>query len=196
MKVAMSLLRYVSRLASAAAASALLAAVPTLASAQDDVTAVWVPRHVQFVYQGFTTHYSCDGLQDQIRSMLEKLGAQDLKVRQFGCVRMSGPTLFPGVQVDMRVLVPASSKDAAESKHASPALQAHWNNVVLMPENASYDEQGNCELIEQFKETFLPLFATRNVKYGSTCVPHELTLGTHLSTEVLMPPPKAARNGS
>src|SRR6185312_7554858 len=190
MKVAMSLLRFVSRFASAAAASVLLAAVPALAAAQDDVAAVWVPRHIQFVYQGFTTHYSCDGLQDRIRSMLEKLGAHDLKVRRFGCVRPSGPTLFPGVQVDMRVLVPESSKDAAKEKGASPAVQAQWSNVVLMPANASYNEQGDCELIEQFKETFLPLFTTRDVKYNSTCVPHQLTLGTHLSAEVLMPPPK------
>ena len=192
----MSLLKYVSRLAAAAAASSLLAAVPTLAAAQDDVSAVWVPKHIQFVYQGFTTHYSCDGLQDRIRGMLEKLGAHDLKVRQYGCVRMSGPTLFPGVQVDMRVLVPESSADAAKDKDASPAIQARWSNVVLMPENASFNEQGDCELIEQFKRTFLPLFATRNVKYGSTCVPHQLTLGTHLSTEVLMPPPKTARDAS
>lgn len=192
----MSLLRYVSRLAAAAAASSLLAAVPTLAAAQDDVTAVWVPKHIQFVYQGFTTHYSCDGLQDRIRTMLQKLGAHDLKVRQFGCVRMSGPTLFPGVQVDMRVLVPQSSGDAAKDKDASQPVRAQWSNVVLMPENASFNEQGDCELIEQFKRNFLPLFATRNVKYGSTCVPHQLTLGTHLSTEVLMQPPKTARNGS
>ena len=192
----MSLLRYVSRLAAAAAASTVLTAVPTLAAAQDSVGAVWVPKHVQFVYQGFTTHYSCDGLQDRIRSLLAKLGAQDLKVRQFGCVRMSGPTLFPGVQVDMRVLVPESSADAAKGKDASPAVQARWRNVVLMPENASFNEQGDCELIEQFKETFLPLFTTRNVKYGSTCVPHQITLGTHLSAEVLLPPPKADRSGS
>jgi hypothetical protein len=128
--------------------------------------------------------------------MLEKLDAQDLKVRQFGCVRPSGPTLFPGVQVDMRVLVPKSSADAGKDKQASSPVQAEWRNVVLMPENASYDEQGDCELIEQFKETFLPLFATRNVKYGSTCVPHEITLGTHLSAEVLMPRSKVAHGGS
>ena len=192
----MSLFRYVSRLAAAAAMSTLIAAVPRVAAAEDHVSAVWVPKHIQFVYQGFTTHYSCDGLQDRIRGMLEKLGAHDLKVRQFGCVRPSGPTLFPGVQVDMRVLVPQSSAEAAKAKDASSAVQAAWSNVVLMPENASYNDQGDCELIEQFKRTFLPLFTTRNVQYGSTCVPHQLTLGTHLSAEVLMPPPRTARNGS
>ena len=192
----MSLLRCVSRLAAAAALSTLIAAAPGLAAAQDAVAAVWVPKHVEFVYQGFTTHYSCDGLQERIRGLLEKLGAHDLKVRQYGCVRPSGPTLFPGVRVDMRVLVPESSADAAKDKDASSPVQARWSNVVLMPANASYDEQGECELIEQFKRTFLPLFATRNVKYGSTCMPHQISLGTHLSAEVLMPPPKVARGGT
>ena len=192
----MSLLRFLSRLVPATAAATLLAAMPALAAAQDSVSAVWVPKHVQFVYQGFTTHYSCDGLQERIRSMLEKLGAQDLKVRQLGCVNPSGPSPFPGVNVNMRVLVPASSADAAKEKGSGPAVQAHWKQVVLMPENASFNEQGNCELIEQFKETFLPLFTTRNVDYGSTCVPHQLTMGTHLSAEVLMAPPKASRSSS
>ena len=190
----MSPLRIISRLTSAAAAMTLLAAVPTLAAAEDSVAAVWVPKQVQFVYQGFTTHYSCDGLQDQIRAMLEKLGARDLQVRQFACVRPSGPTLFPGVRVTMRVLVPASSADASKDKSGGPPVQAQWKSVVLMPANASYNEQGNCELIEQFKETFLPLFTTRNVKYGSTCIPHQITLGTHLSAEVLVPPAKMARD--
>ena len=188
----MSLTRSILRLTSAAAATAVLAGVPALAAAQDSVTAVWVPKHIEFIYQGFTTHYSCGGLQDQIRTMLEKLGAQNLKVRQMSCVRQEGPTEFPGVSVTMAVLVPASSAEASKAQSASPPVQAQWKKVVLMPEDASYEDQGDCELIEQFKESFLPLFTTRHVDYGSTCFPHQLTLGTHLSTQVLMPPPKVA----
>lgn len=193
----MSVLRSVSRLASAAAATALLAAMPALAAAQDSVSAVWVPKHVQFIYQGFTARYSCDGLRDEIRTMLDKLGAKDLKVREMACTRVSGgPEPFPGVMVTMRVLMPASSAEAAKAKNPGPAVQAQWKDVVLMPGNADYDEQGKCELIEQFKETFLPLFSTQHVKYGSTCVPYQLTLGTHLSAEVLMPAPKMASAAS
>jgi hypothetical protein len=156
------------------------------------VTAVWVPKHVEFIYQGFTTHYSCDGLHDQIRDMLQKLGARNLKVRQISCVRQEGPTEFPGVRVTMNVLVPASSAAASKAKNASAPVQAEWKNVVLMPVSSGYNEEGNCELIEQFKETFLPLFTTRKVDYGSTCVPYQLTMGTHLSAQVLVPPPKVA----
>jgi hypothetical protein len=191
----MSLMKSVLGLTSAAAAATLLAGVPGLAAAQDTVSAVWVPKHVQFIYQGFTTHYSCDGLQDQIRDMLQKLGAQNLRVLQMGCIRPEGPTEFPGVNVTMSVLVPASSADASKADSSSPQVQAQWKNVVLMPESATYEEEGDCELIEQFKHTFLPLFTTRNIKYGSTCVPHEIMLGTHLSADVLVPPPKVASSG-
>jgi hypothetical protein len=190
----MSLVRSILRLTSAAAATTLLAAVPALAAAQDAVTAVWVPKHIEFIYQGFTTHYSCDGLQDQIRVMLKKLGAQNLRVTQLGCVRPEGPTEFPGVNVTMSVLVPASSAAASKAKSSSTPVQAQWREVVLMPLSSGYNEEGNCELIEQFKQQFLPLFTTRKINYGSTCVPYQLTMGTHLSTQVLVPPAKVASN--
>lgn len=191
----MSVLQLISRSAAAAVATTLLAAIPTLAVAQDSVSAVWVPKQVQFIYQGFTTHYSCDGLRDQVRDMLQKLGARDLKVREYGCARAVGPDPFPGVSVSMRVLVPASSTASSAAKSVGAPVDAQWKDVVLLGANSSFEDQGNCELIEQFKETFLPLFATRNVKYGSTCVPHQLSLGTHLSAQVLMPPAKVATGG-
>lgn len=185
----MSLPRLIPRLAAAAAAAALLAAVPALAAAQDSVAARWVPKQVKFVYQGFTTHFSCDGLRDEIRTMLEKLGARDLEVQEYGCIRPVGPTLFPGVDVHMRVLVPASKTGSS-----SPEVQAHWKKVVLLRAASDFEDQGKCELIEQFKESFLPLFSTRKIDYASTCVPYQLTMGTHLSAEVLMPPPAVAGN--
>lgn len=175
----------------AAVAAILLRPMPALATAQESLEAVWVPRHVTFVYQGFTTHYSCGGLRDKIREMLSKLGARDLKVREQGCIRAGGVEPFPGVRVTMQVLVPASSQ---HGKAAGAWIEAHWQNVVLMPGNASLEEEGNCELIEQFKETFLPLFTTRNIRYQSNCIPHQLTLGTHLSAEVLMPAASPARS--
>ena len=172
-------------------AAALLLGTPSApAAGQSGVEAVWASRAVSFVYQGFTTHYSCDGLRDKIEEMLSKLGARDLSVLPYGCTRPFGVEPFPGVRVTMQVLVPASSQDG--KKTTGPVVAAHWRNVVLMG-NAGLEEQGNCELIEQFKETFLPLFTTRNIHYQSNCIPHQLTLGTHLSAEVLVPDARPAR---
>jgi hypothetical protein len=122
--------------------------------------------------------------------MVSRLGARDLEVREQGCTRLVGVEPFPGVSVTMQVLVPAS---LGHGKKTGPVVAAHWQNVVLLASNASLEEQGNCELIEQFKETFLPLFTTHNISFESHCIPHQLTLGTHLSAEVLVPDVKAAR---
>jgi hypothetical protein len=34
-----------------------------------------------------------------------------------------------------------------------------------------------CELVEQIKHSFLPLFTTRNVDYHSNCVAHQVSRG-------------------
>ncbi|MGH8291479.1 MAG: hypothetical protein ACREV7_21225 [Steroidobacteraceae bacterium] len=181
-------MRFKALLQMAAAAGVLLCTVPALAAPRDSrVEAVWASREVTFIYQGFTTHYSCDGLRDQIQEMLSRLSARDLHVRSYGCIRLVGAEPFPGVKVHMQVLAPASSD---HGKKAGPVVPAHWQKVLLMPSNADFEAQGNCELIEQFKETFLPLFSTRHISYQSNCVPHQLTLGTHLSAEVLVPDAK------
>lgn len=166
-----------------AVAGILLCTLPALAAAQEHVEAVWAHRHITYIYQGFTTQYSCSGLRDKIRYMLKKLGAHDLKVHSYGCVRLTGPEVAPGVKVTMRVLVPASSGHG----HIGHTVAAHWHDVVLLAGNADHEEQGNCELIQQFKRQFLPLFATRNIRFSATCIPHQITLGNHLSAEVLMP---------
>src|SRR5262250_1006335 len=71
--------------------------------------AVWTPKELRFTYMGFTSHYSCDGLADKMRSIVLQLGARssDLKVREVPCSGSPGrPTEFPGVTVNMNVLTP------------------------------------------------------------------------------------------
>lgn len=91
----------------------------------------------------------------------------------------------------MQVLVPAAQ--AGKDAKSAPRVQAHWRNVVLAPADLEEDYGGECELIEQFKRTFLPLFTTRNTRYSATCIPHQLTLNASLSTEVLVPDHPAAK---
>jgi hypothetical protein len=155
-------------------------------SADDTQSAVWVPKEFKFVYQGFTTKYSCDGLQGKVRTVLLNLGARkDLQVNSLGCIGRSGvPDPFPGVLVKMNVLVPAGTATAALGE---PALPSHWKPVTLQLDRSPLAEAGECELVEQVKQQILPLFTTRNVDFKSLCVPHQLSPGgTHLSAEVLV----------
>jgi hypothetical protein len=180
------------RAAAAAMAACLCAAALADApqSAQPSEWAVWTPKEVRFVYQGFTSHYSCDGLRDKVKSVLLKLGARkDLQVRESPCAGpVSGPNPFPGVSIKMHVLEPAAGKGGGE---ALPTVPARWRMVDLTSSRDLLQDPGDCELLEQIKETLLPKFTTRNLEYNSTCVPHQLTSGTRLKAEVLVAEPAA-----
>jgi hypothetical protein len=148
--------------------------------------AIWTPKELRFTYMGFTSHYSCDGLSDKMRSIVLQLGARsDLKVRETPCSGSPGrPTEFPGVTVNMSVLKPW---DAASANATATPVPAHWKLVELSTDRDPLREAGDCELIEQVKTRVLPLFTTRNIDYHSTCVPHQLQIGgTVLKAEVLI----------
>ena len=165
----------------AAALCAVLLWTPAWAS-PPAVQAVWVSRHVHFVYQGFTTLYSCEGLRDEIQDMLVKLGARHLQIISDPCIRPGAPDPFPGVRVRMQVLVPAAANTPAAKR-----LAAHWHKVVVSGEGADLNQGGKCELIAQFRHTFLPLFTTRHIDIRADCIPHQVTMSSYLSAEVLVP---------
>lgn len=159
--------------------------------------AVWTPKELRFVYMGFTSHYSCDGLRDKMRSILLQLGARpDLTVRGVPCSGTSGrPTEFPGVTVNMNVLAPF---DAAKANASATPVPGHWKSIEISTDRDPLREAGDCELIEQVKSRVLPLFNARNVDYHSSCVPNQLQIGgTQLKAELLLadassPQPPAA----
>jgi hypothetical protein len=149
--------------------------------------AVWTEKELTFVYYGFTTRYSCDGLRDKVRGVLLDLGAEKkgLKVLQLGCSSPSGrPDPFPGVRVKMSVLQPASG--AADDKQTPVA--AHWKAVDLKLRDSFTSDSGECELVEQIRHKIVPQFATRNVELKSTCIPHQASAARPtLRLEVLAP---------
>jgi hypothetical protein len=156
-------------------------------AAAEGQPAVWTEKELTFVYQGFTTKYSCDGLRDKVRSVLLDLGAQkkDLKVQQLGCSSASGrPDPFPGVRVKMKVLQPAAG--TADDK--GPPVAAHWKPVDLKLRDSFTTDSGECELVEQIRHKIVPLFATRNVDLKTNCIPHQATATRPtLRLEVLAP---------
>jgi len=185
--------------------AAFLSAPLFAADDAGSVAAVWTPKEMRFVYLGFTSKYSCDGLADQMRKVLLLLGARkDLKVSPSGCSSPFGrPDPFPGVMIRMNVLEPADqaraeksangtgSGDAASGSIASTAsVAAHWKMIDVNSALARDPlwQAGQCELLEQVKQSVLPKFRTRSVVYQSTCVPNQLNVGaTQLRAEVLMP---------
>jgi hypothetical protein len=176
----------------AAAAALMVVWMPAWAETadqgnQETVPAAWTPKELRFVYMGFTSHYSCDGLRDRMRYVLQALGARkDMQLTESPCSDLGRPTKFPGVYLKIHVLQPADQQTDADVK----PVAAHWETVDISRISGTLDplqDAGHCELVEQIKHSVLPLFTTRNVQFHSSCVPNQLSVApVTLTAEVLV----------
>src|SRR6185312_7254369 len=134
----------VTRLAPTLLSSSLVVASSMTAAAQTSVPqrAAWVSKEVHFVFQGFTTKYSCDGLQSKIRNALLQLGARkDLRVDEGACPSPTGgPEPFPSVNVKLSVLQPL-----ANNKEDASAVLAHWKAIDLRLDKDPLWQAEDCE---------------------------------------------------
>jgi hypothetical protein len=149
----------------------------------------WQSHTYQFHFMGFTATYSCDGLGDKLQLLLRLAGARaDAKVTPT-CARGFGvPDKLADAQVVFSTLQPA----AAAGANADSSAAGSWRHVELAPQHPFALQVGDCELVEQFRDTLLPMFATRNLKSQINCVPHqESGSNFSLSFDVLAPPPAA-----
>jgi hypothetical protein len=155
--------------------SALVTALllPRMSAAGDpssDPTGVWQKHEYAFVYMGFTSTYSCDGLADKIRLLLIAAGARpDAKARPGACASGFGrPDKFARADLTFYTLAPAGSDASGTSQVA-----ATWRPVSIAERSPRELHAGDCELVEQFRNNVLPMFATRNIDDHTTCIPHQ-----------------------
>ncbi len=166
----------VSRTSMGLVGSALCAALllPLMSVADEAATreaGVWQKHELSFAYMGFTSTYSCDGLADKIKLLLIAAGArQDAKSRPGACASGFGrPDKFARANLTFYTLAPAGANSAPTGDQAAGT----WRTVSIAAQSPRDLHTGDCELVEQFRNTVLPMFATRNVEDHTTCVPHQ-----------------------
>ena len=172
------------RLAFAAAIVAALAlAVPAAAdSSSADAVGVppagepgsWQAHSYDFHFMGFTSTYSCDGLEDKLKLLLRLAGArEDAKVQAL-CARGYGvPDKLVQAKVTFSSLQPAGATSSGAATAGNPSVAGLWRHVELAPHHPFDLQLGDCELVEQFRDNLLPMFVTRNVNNQVSCVPHQ-----------------------
>jgi hypothetical protein len=86
---------------------------------------------------------------------------------------------------------PAAIGGTAARASGEPA-PGQWQLVQFDRRRPRPLDPGDCELLEQFRDRLLPLFATRALVDGIRCIPYQIA-GTqlNLSVEVFAPPPSA-----
>ena len=177
-------------------------AAPGIGTSTSAEPGVWQEHQIELAYLGFTSRYSCDGLQSKLALLLRQLGARDdAKVSAFGCDRGFGtPSRFPRATMKFATLQPAEAGSGAAPAAASASASASvappvpvagvWRAVQLAPHRPYTLEDGDCELMEQFRDKVLPLFATRDQQLNLTCVPHQDIGPFSLQLQVFALPPQ------
>lgn len=154
----------------------LLAAVTgagaTLAAAADE-SGAWRSHQLRFNYLSPEPIYSCQGLKDTLLRLLKQSGAgQQISVVPGPCVRGYGsPEKLIYAELKFSTLVPAASAGAGSEGEAAAGS---WHTVTIGAHDPVL-RGGDCEVVEQFKDKVLPLFATRNVKANLNCIPFQTT---------------------
>jgi hypothetical protein len=169
---------------------ALGLAVTAPSAAGQEAAASWQRHEIDFAYMGFTTRYSCEGLREKMRLLLEASGARpDYEVRLGPCSTSPGRvTEFPRV----RLVFHAAQAPVPGSHDAGEAVVARWRPVTFARHQPRRLEAGDCELVEQFRDRVLPAFTTRHLESDVNCIPHQLSGSSFLLTfEVLEGLPSA-----
>lgn len=160
--------------------TATLGACPVVAATGVPMPAVWKQHHVNFVYMGVTSRYSCDGLSDKVRAMLMNLGARrDLRIVALGCEEFGRPPGPHSISPSLEIRFSAPAVPQAGIKAASPGdlapVDARFESFTIAADAFRNMGVGDCELVEEFARQILPKLSTRDVEKEITCVPYQLS---------------------
>ena len=137
----------------------------------DVVSGAWQHHKANFSYLGYTSHFTCDGMEERVRAILLHLGARkDARVLASGCPGPIGavsPSLW--VEADFYTLAPV---DAG----GSDTVKASWTPLEVTPKRPNFMGDGDCELIQAMKDLITQNFSLRDIDYRTDCIPHELTM--------------------
>lgn len=174
----------------ARAAVLLLAAGVASAQTQPDesvVEAVWKPQRMNFVYRGYSTLYSCRGLQDKLEKILTTVGARDsIQLRAYSCddelaiarfqIVLTSPV--EATPENVQALTTYDTQDelvarvrgerlaSAEDVQRFPAV---WKTISFARSREMRLAPGDCELVDQLRRHILPRMSVQIVNDQVRC---------------------------
>jgi hypothetical protein len=175
--------------ASLACGASLSAASPADAAPTPQATA-WQHHSAKFNFSGFTSAYTCDGMEGKVREIMQFLGARkDMTVNANGCPRgPNSPSHMVWVTLEFDTLAPAPAGAAT-----ADLVSAQWTEFKLTAQRPFFMDAGDCELIEAMKPMLTANFSLRALDYSTSCTPHEVTFADfRVRGEVLKADPEHA----
>src|SRR5579863_3684106 len=137
------------------AAMALGAGICLAAPSPSDATSdaipqgyLWQHHAVQVNFMGYTSTYTCDGMEGKVRDILRYLGARkDITVHAQGCPR--GPDSLERLiwlNIEFDALAPAPAGTAT-----TDLVPAQWQAIQIDSQRPFFMGEGDCELLAALK---------------------------------------------
>jgi len=129
--------------------TALLTPTPSFADAPAAASppdrGVWQKHQYSFVFMGFTSTYSCDGLADKVKVLLIAAGARpDSKSRPGACASGFGrPDKFARADLTFYTLAPVTDAASSDGK----PIDGTWRSVSFSARSPRELSTGDCELV-------------------------------------------------
>jgi hypothetical protein len=177
----------------------------------DSVEAVWKPQQVNFEYRGYSTTYSCRGLENKLELILRSVGArEDVQLRSYACDEQIGIARFeillqsPVVasEDNLRELTTHDAKDdliarvngeKLPSAADMPRFAAVWKTVSFARDPRMRLDRGDCELVQQLRRQILPRMSVQIVKDNVRCSSSMGNIGPpRLTVSALVPADEAS----
>lgn len=172
------------------AAVLVLAGSVAHAESQPDpavVEAVWKPQRINFVYRGYSTLYTCSGLQEKLEKILTTVGARGgIELRAYSCddalaiarfeIALTSPV--EATPENVEELTTYDARDAliarvrgerlasAEDLQRFPAV---WKTISFARSREMRLEPGDCELVLQLRRHILPRMSVQIVSDRVRC---------------------------
>src|SRR3981189_3280173 len=110
---------------------------------------VWQKHEYSFVFMGFTSTYSCDGLADKLKLLLTAAGARsDSKSPAGGCAKGLGrPDKFARADLTFYTLAPSGTDTPSGTKQ----VDGVWRPVSIADRSPRGLAPADCELVEQIR---------------------------------------------
>ena len=174
------------------ARAALLLLAAGVANAQSPadqtvVEAVWKPQRMNFVYRGYSTLYSCRGLQQKLEKILTSVGARGgIELRAYSCddelatahfqIALTSPVEATPENVEQLTSYDARdelvSRVRGERLASAEDLQrfpAVWKTISFARSRQMKLAPGDCELVLQLRRHILPRMSIHVVSDQVRC---------------------------
>jgi hypothetical protein len=169
------------------------------------VEAVWKPQRINFVYRGYSTLYSCSGLQHKLKKILATVGARDhLELRAYSCddamsIARFQIALASPVEATPENVQELSTYDARDellarvrgerlaSAEDLPRFPAVWKTISFSRSREMRLEPGDCELVQQLRRHVLPRMSVQIVSDRVQCSAFGNYVKPQLTVSALVP---------